>query len=106
MGCVSASRREEGSGGGRSCDGGSVWKAVAGQRLGTVGPVENRHIPSASRATRLHPQTGIDRETTAGDPHGARSGGSGGGGERDRTDLRKGFCRTQLRLPPRTRLQR
>src|SRR5579872_4247476 len=76
----------------------SVWELSDQLRAGAYRPT--------GRATCLHSQTGINGKATAGDSCGTRPCGSGGGCERDRTDLRKGLCPAQLWIPSRTRMQR
>ncbi len=67
--------------------------------LGGLGPIEARHVSAPVDPTRSHPQAGHHRDTTAGYPHGSRSDGPGGGGERDRADLRARLRGAQLRVP-------
>ncbi len=69
----------------------SLWEVL--------GPIEARHVSAPVDPSRSHPQAGHHRDSTAGYPHGARSNGPGGGGERDRTDLRAGLRGAQLRVP-------
>ena len=65
-----------------------------------------RNVPTATRSPHRNPQAGQPPDATSGNPHDSRPRRPNGASRRDRTDLRAGLCRAQLRLSSWTRMQR
>ena len=68
--------------------------------------LRNGQLPTAGDPPTLHPQTGESGEAAAGNSDGPRPGGSNGTADGIGTDLRARLRRAQLRLSPRTGMQR
>ena len=104
---VLSSRRQPGSCRGGSRDGRRCSSDRLEANLKNLSEeLRSGHVPAAADPPALHPQTGEQGEAAAGDSDGARPGGSDGVAEGAGTDLRARLRRAQLRLSPRTGLQR
>ena len=66
----------------------TIPAGVAGVFLGGLGSTEERYVSASVDPTCSHSQARHPRDSAAGYSHGPRSDGSGGGGERNRADLR------------------